>query len=107
LGKQRPELLCGESLSRRAFNLSRKINDEWVTVVPWTPSDVVKNGTGAVNEIQVVLNENKGWLFINGAQLREFRGQLPPDGGAIGVYAQSDRDPDDWRFLNITAIENQ
>jgi hypothetical protein len=89
------------------FNLSRKINDEWVTVVPWTPSDVVKNGTGAVNEIQVVLNENKGWLFINGAQLREFRGQLPPDGGAIGVYAQSDRDPDDWRFLNITAIENQ
>jgi len=38
------------------FGVFRKVNDEWATVVPRTMSDTIKKGIGAVNELQVVLN---------------------------------------------------
>jgi hypothetical protein len=91
-----------------SFNVSRLVNNEWATVVPRTMSDAVKKGAGAVNELQVVLNDDNCLLYINGVQVREFRGQRPKEGGAIGVYAQSESQRrNEWRFLNITVVENQ
>jgi hypothetical protein len=90
------------------FNVSRLVNNQWVTVVPRTISDTIKKGTGAVNELQVVLNNRDGLLYINGVQVQEFRGQPPTDGGATGLFAQSeDHQQNEWRFLNITVVENQ
>ena len=77
-------------------------------VVPRTMSDAIKKGIGAVNELQVVLNNNTGLFYINGVQVREFRGQPPKNGGAIGLYAHSEtHGSNDWRFLKITVVENQ
>ena len=41
------------------FRLSRLLNNEWVMVVPRTMSDTIKKGIGAVNELQVVLNNSQ------------------------------------------------
>ena len=90
------------------FDVSRLVNNEWVTVVPRTMSDTIKKGIGAVNELQVVLNNRNGLLYINGVQVQEFRGQPPTDGGATGVFAGSgSHQQSEWRFLNITVVENQ
>ena len=40
-------------------------------------SDTIKKGIGAVNKLQVVLNNSNGVLYINGVQVHEFRGQPP------------------------------
>jgi hypothetical protein len=90
------------------FHVTRLFNNSWVTVVPRTMSDTIKKGIGAVNELQVVLSNNNGLLYINGIQVQAFRGQPPKDGGAIGVYAQSEsQQRSEWRFFNITVVENQ
>ena len=54
------------------FGVFRLVNDEWATVVPRTMSDTIKKGIGAVNELQVVLNNSNGWLYINGVRVQEF-----------------------------------
>jgi len=91
-----------------SFTIFRKLNDEWIPVVNRTPSEAIKKGVGAVNEIQVVLNGNNGLLYINGTQVSEFRGNPPPTGGAVGVYAQTEAHrQNDWRFLKIAVVQDQ
>jgi TIR domain len=90
------------------FGVYRRVEGSWATVVPRAMSDMVKKGTGAVNDLQVVLNNGKGLFYINGSQVSEFRGQSPQVGGATGLFAQSENEQaNDWRFLNITVVENQ
>jgi hypothetical protein len=90
------------------FSVFRRVNNDWITVVGRTPSDAIKKGAGAVNELQVVLKNSTCSLYINGVQVREFRGQPPKERSAIGFYAQSeDLQQNEWRFLNVTVVENQ
>jgi hypothetical protein len=90
------------------FAIFRKVDDEWATAIPRTPSDAIKKGVGAVNELQVVLNNSSGLLYINDVMAQEFRGQPPKDGGATGLFAESEKaQKNEWRFLNITAVQNQ
>jgi hypothetical protein len=42
--------------------------------------------------VQVVLNNDKGLLYINHSQVSEFRGQEPQVGGAMGLFAQSENE---------------
>ena len=67
-----------------------------------------KKGADAVNDVQVVLNNDKALLYINGSQVSEVRGQEPRVGDAMGLFAQSESEqPTDWRFLNFAIVENQ
>jgi hypothetical protein len=80
----------------------------WATVVPRATSEAIKKGADAVNDVQVVLNNDKALLYINGSQVSEFRGQEPRVGGAMGLFAQSESEQaTDWRFLNFAIVENQ
>jgi TIR domain len=90
------------------FLVYRLFNNAWATIIPRTMSDTIKKGIGAVNELQVVLSNNNGSLYINGIQVQTFRGQPPKEGGAVGVFAQSGGEQQSaWRFFNITVVENQ
>jgi hypothetical protein len=92
------------------FDVYRKLSDEWITVVSGKASDTIKKGGGAANEMQIVFNTTTktGLLYINGVQVCEFLGQPPQNGGSIGIYAQSgDRQQSEWRFQNITVVENR
>ena len=80
----------------------------WATVIPRATSEAIKKGADAVNDVQVVLNNDKALLYINGSQVSEFRGQEPRVGGAMGLFAQSESEQaTDWRFLNFAIVENQ
>jgi hypothetical protein len=90
------------------FALFRKLDGQWLTVVPRTTSDAIKKGIGATNELQVVLNKGTGLLYVNGIQIHEFRGQPPEVGGATGLYAESEKhQQSEWRFIKFTVVENQ
>ncbi len=90
------------------FAVFRRIEGNWVVVVPRSASDAIRKGVGRVNELQVVLNNTDGVLYINGTQVRDFRGQPPQNGGATGLFAQAENhQANDWRFLKITVVENQ
>lgn len=90
------------------FAVFRMVSNEWAPVVGRTMSDAIKKGIGAVNELQVVLIGANASFYINGTKVSDFLGQPPPDGGATGLYAASGVDQqNDWRFINITVVENQ
>ena len=90
------------------FAASRSVQGNWATVVPRATSEAIKKGTDAVNDLQVVLNKDKGLLYINGSQVSEFRGQEPQVGGTMGLFASSESEQvSDWRFLNFAIVENQ
>jgi TIR domain len=90
------------------FYIHRYVEGVWAPVVPRTMSETIKKGTGAVNDLQVVLNSDRGLFYINGSQVSEFRGQAPQVGGAMGLFAQSENEQaSDWRFLNFAIVENQ
>jgi hypothetical protein len=90
------------------FVISRLINNKWATVVRSSPSDAIKKGLGAVNELQFVLNNANASAYVNGTKVSDFRGQPPADGGSVGLFATSEANQqNEWRFLNITVVENQ
>jgi hypothetical protein len=90
------------------FAVSRWVEGSWATVVPRATSEAIKKGTGAVNDLQVVLNNDKALFYINGSQVSEFRGQEPQVGGPMGLFASSENEQaSDWRFLNFAIVENQ
>jgi hypothetical protein len=92
------------------FDVYRRLPNEWISVVSGKASDTIKKGGGAVNEMQVVVNTTTriGLLYINGVQVFEFLGQPPQNGGSIGIYAESqERQQSEWRFQNITVVENR
>jgi hypothetical protein len=92
------------------FDVYRRLANQFIAVISRRASDTIKKGIGAVNEIQVVFNTTtrNALLYINGVQVSEFLGQPPQDGGSIGVYAESgDRQQSEWRFQNITVVENR
>jgi hypothetical protein len=90
------------------FAASRSVQGTWATVVPRATSEAIKKGADAVNDLQVVLNNDKALLYINGSQVSEFRGQEPQVGGAMGLFASSENEQvSDWRFLNFAIVENQ
>ena len=91
-----------------AFFVSRRVHGNLATVVPWTTSDAIKKGVDAINLLQVVLKGTSASLYINGIKVTDFQGQPPPEGGATGLVAVSEaQQRDEWRFLNITVVENQ
>jgi hypothetical protein len=76
------------------------------SLTPRARFESVKAGLGGVNEVAVVLNNNNGTLFINNVQVKDFGGQAPSAGGAVGLWMQSQQDqPNEWKFLDIAVVE--
>jgi hypothetical protein len=70
------------------FKIRKHDDDGWTTLVSWTESDVVKQGTNAVNRLQVVSNGTDQLFFVNGIYL----GGVADDAftsGQVGLMAGS------------------
>ncbi len=88
------------------FDIYRTFNGEWAKVPP-TKSDSIKSGLGVTNEIMVTFTGNMAALYVNERKLFEFRGQPPQNGGSMGVFAASEQAAEsEWRFVDITVVEN-
>src|SRR5262249_38049404 len=89
------------------YYLYRRFAGSWLNMIPGTKSAQINTGMGAVNELAVELVDSSGALFINNVRVREFRGQPPKVGGAVGLHVESEKlVANEWRFLDIAAIDN-
>jgi hypothetical protein len=85
-----------------SYSINRIVDSSYLTVAPKTEAHAVNKGPGAPNRLKVVLNGNVGTLYINDVKIREFRGQPPPDGSSIGLYADSEaKNRAEWQFSGI------
>jgi hypothetical protein len=86
----------------------RMVNGAWAKLLPVIKSDVVKAGFGATNELMVSYGGDMASFHVNGKKVFEFRGQPPSTGGAFGLFAGSESGKEnEWRFLDITVVENE
>ena len=91
-----------------SFDIYRMFNGEWARVLPQTKSESIKTGPGTTNEVMVSFGGGMAGIYVNGQKLFEFRGQPPPAGGSIGLFAASEKKAQsDWRFVNLTVVENE
>lgn len=90
------------------IRVSRKQNQRWLTPVSWTPTENIVKPGAEVNQVRVVAKGAEATLFVNGKEVRSFKGQPPKGGGLIGVYAASPKESKgiyDFDNFNVTAVE--
>lgn len=89
-----------------SYSIGRRVDGQIISVVPKTSVDAVKKGPGAQNRLKLVLNNTLGTLYINDIKVREFRGQPPPNGSSIGLYAESEAGQrTEWEFTGLVVTE--
>jgi len=69
--------------------IARYVNTSWSNLYGPTPNAAIKTAPGAMNEIELQVKGNAGTLIINDTTVTSFHGQAPPEGGLIGLYAES------------------
>ena len=88
------------------FDVYRYVNGEWISIKKRTPTDAIDKDPSAVNQVKVQMVNNKATIHINNKQVIEVWGQPPPQGGAVGLFAQSDKERTNaWRFSDIVVVD--
>jgi hypothetical protein len=88
------------------YDVYRRWQGRWIIVQPRTRSENIRTAADARNQIKLHMVNNKATLYLNDARTLEFWGQPPAGGGAIGLYAQADKErPVTWRFTEIMVVD--
>jgi len=58
----------------------------------------IKRGVGQTNELRVALGDGQATLYINDKKFGTLIGNQPDDGGQVGVFAQSGKEPSSSQF---------
>lgn len=89
------------------YRVYRRLAGEWIQVVARGRSEHVRAGVGAVNKLAVITRDKTAEFHVNGHKLADFQVQPPENGGAVGLYGESEEDRSaEWRFLEIAAMED-
>ena len=66
----------------------------------------LKKGVGETNNIELKLKPKQATLFINGTEIKRFKGKQPKDGGVVGFYGISTAEaPAKFAFDNLIVSE--
>jgi TIR domain-containing protein len=96
-----------EIYTNGTFSVWRRLLGKWIPVVPRRPSAALREGPGAVNQLQVTTGSRQANLLINGREAAVFWGQPPGRGGAVGLFGQSEEKADNaWRFAGISVVDH-
>jgi hypothetical protein len=88
------------------YDVYRLHNDDWYVIRKRTKHDKIKLSPDAANQLKVLIVNNKATLYINDEKIVEFWGQPPERGGAVGLFAQSDKERQmEWRFTDIVVVD--
>jgi len=80
----------------------RRVVNGKENVVFTTDTLALKKGVGQTNHIELVLKPKDATIFINGTEVKRFKGVQPKDGGVVGVTAASPQDkPAKFTFNNF------
>jgi hypothetical protein len=71
---------------------------QWIELVPPVPSSTIKTAPGASNELEIVVQGNRGTFYVNGSKIADFDGTPPENGGNPGVYGESGPQGTTWLF---------
>jgi hypothetical protein len=84
----------------------RRIKDGTSTAIFTEESLAIKKGVGETNNIQLTLKPKDATLFINGTEIKRFKGKQPKDGGVVGFYGTSPAEaPGKFAFDNLVISE--
>lgn len=85
---------------------ARRIMNGNTTTLFSEESLALKKGVGETNSVQLTLRARDATLYINGTEIKRFKGRQPKDGGVIGFYAMSNEDePATFAFDNLVVNE--
>jgi hypothetical protein len=88
------------------YKFTPAASTQWLTIVPWTKSPLVKTGAGAANTLRVVTKGNAVSLSLNGGVLGSLPLQAPAGGGSVGFLgAGSTGQPGDYAFSNLSVSQ--
>jgi TIR domain len=91
-----------------SYDVFRKIDGRWETVIAHTMAASIRQGSGAVNRMKVAFSNDLATVIINEANLIQFRGQPAASGGFVGIAGQSDADAEnEWTFLNAVVMVDE
>jgi hypothetical protein len=80
----------------------RRVLKGKVSIVFTTGVESTKLGIGQTNTMELLLKPRDATLFINGAEVKRFKGVQPKGGGVIGLIASSPEDkPATFAFDNL------
>lgn len=84
----------------------RRYKDGNMTALFTEESLAIKKGVGETNNIQLTLRPKDATLFINGTEIKRFKGRQPKDGGVVGFYGISSQEaPAKFGFDNLVISE--
>jgi signal peptidase I len=85
---QRGHYLVAEVGDRGEVGIWRRDDSQWIDLLPWTPSSVVRTG-GAANDLSFEANGDQLTLVVNGSEVAHVAdGTL--SGGGVGVFVGGD-----------------
>jgi TIR domain len=91
-----------------SYDVFRKIDGRWETVITHTMAASIRKNGGAVNRMKVSFYNDLATVIVNDANLIQFRGQPPASGGFVGIAGQSDADAEnEWTFLNAIVMVDE
>jgi hypothetical protein len=89
---------------RGEFGVWLRDGSRWVDVVPWTPSEAVRLGTGR-NELSVTATGDDLTFSVNGQRLSQLTLPVLPHAGQVGIFVGGDLNEVEVDRLTITGFE--
>ena len=90
------------------YSVEKKRQGEWILLQPWEPSNAIKQGLGAVNQIRVVCYRDRFGFYVNETHLTELTDDAMRSGTA-GLAAGAYAEPPvvvDFDNLRVYALED-
>lgn len=92
-----------------SFQIARKVKGDWVDPYPvdWTHEDAIVQGVNKPNQIEISTNGQSITVSFNGKTATELRAQPPTAPSLFGLFAESAKTLDTWKFnaLQITNVK--
>jgi TIR domain len=91
-----------------SYAIYRNIDGRWAAVLPRAKAAAIHAGEDAVNRVKVAFAGHTAIFTVNDSTVaRLTRGQPPPAGGSVGLYAEAETDAENqWNFVRIAVMED-
>jgi hypothetical protein len=84
----------------------RRIRGRWIYVLEYRKAEGIKTQPGDKNILRVTTSGSTVTAYINDVKFASVKAQIPENGGAIGLHAESEQaHRDTWKFINLKVTD--